>query len=368
METKLKTALCALLLINLGCTALGDDPSPAQTNANVTLDVGSPESPESPPQQPPSPSGSEAAESVSDPGPESPAPAPTAASSNHSSSSNNRTGNVISLADETTVASPVPHQNTSSPPDAQDAGNEGNATSKDTPIPPSPFPDKKENLTDQTPAQTLLPTAEHNTSTSQSTTTSPTHTAHIAPTQTPLTTLPSNTTHHPSTHTHTPTNSTSHSSHPTTPPLPKMHSSTSAPAPELRPGTTITSTSTQTSSTTSSSSSSKPPKPTSPRLHPEKSSVAHTSPPRNSSAQTKAQDIIPSKLNVGDDTTVVHQSPALDPLLAGLVSAFIITAVIITLLLFLKLRRRNNRPEFRRLQDLPMDDMMEDTPLSMYSY
>lgn len=49
-----------------------------------------------------------------------------------------------------------------------------------------------------------------------------------------------------------------------------------------------------------------------------------------------------------------HESPTLDPLLAGLVIAFIVTAVIITLLLFLKLRRRDNRPEFRRLQDLPM--------------
>ncbi|KAJ0032268.1 hypothetical protein NQD34_002349 [Periophthalmus magnuspinnatus] len=78
--------------------------------------------------------------------------------------------------------------------------------------------------------------------------------------------------------------------------------------------------------------------------------------------------ITPSQLNVGEDTTIVHEGPTLDPLLAGLVSAFIIAAVIITLLLFLKLRRRDSRPEFRRLQDLPMDDMMEDTPLSMYSY
>lgn len=76
--------------------------------------------------------------------------------------------------------------------------------------------------------------------------------------------------------------------------------------------------------------------------------------------------IPPSKLNVGEE--IVHEGPTLDPLLAGLVSAFIIAAVIITLLLFLKLRRRDSRPEFRRLQDLPMDDMMEDTPLSMYSY
>lgn len=76
--------------------------------------------------------------------------------------------------------------------------------------------------------------------------------------------------------------------------------------------------------------------------------------------------VSPSKLNVREE--IVHEGPTLDPLLAGLVSAFIIAAVIITLLLFLKLRRRDSRPEFRRLQDLPMDDMMEDTPLSMYSY
>lgn len=51
---------------------------------------------------------------------------------------------------------------------------------------------------------------------------------------------------------------------------------------------------------------------------------------------------------------MLHQTQTLDPLLASLVSAFIITAVIITLLLFLKLRQRNSRPEFHRLQDLPM--------------
>ncbi|XP_015248461.1 PREDICTED: cell wall integrity and stress response component 4-like [Cyprinodon variegatus] len=74
----------------------------------------------------------------------------------------------------------------------------------------------------------------------------------------------------------------------------------------------------------------------------------------------------PSELNKEGDNA--HSAPALDPLLAGLVSAFIITAIIITLLLFLKLRRRDAGPQFRRLQDLPMDDMMEDTPLSMYNY
>ncbi|XP_043984960.1 cell wall protein DAN4-like [Gambusia affinis] len=61
-----------------------------------------------------------------------------------------------------------------------------------------------------------------------------------------------------------------------------------------------------------------------------------------------------------------HDSPR--PLLVGLVSAFIIAAIVITLLLFLKFRRRQNGPRFHRLQDLPMDDMMEETPLSMYSY
>ena len=50
----------------------------------------------------------------------------------------------------------------------------------------------------------------------------------------------------------------------------------------------------------------------------------------------------------------VSSAPSLDPLLAGLVAAFIITAIIITLLVFIRLRRRDNRPEFRRLQDLPM--------------
>ncbi|KAM9796556.1 uncharacterized protein ACBT44_017078 [Syngnathus typhle] len=84
--------------------------------------------------------------------------------------------------------------------------------------------------------------------------------------------------------------------------------------------------------------------------------------------QTKPHPDTPSQLNVKGETIMVHDSPKLDPLLAGLVSAFIISAAVITLLLFLKLRRRDNRPEFRRLQDLPMDDMMEETPLSMYSY
>ncbi|CAL8346265.1 unnamed protein product [Gadus morhua 'NCC'] len=82
----------------------------------------------------------------------------------------------------------------------------------------------------------------------------------------------------------------------------------------------------------------------------------------NSSTQTEAHANTPSPLSV--EVT----EKAVDPLVAGLVSAFIATAVVIILLLFLKLRRRDNRPQFHRLQDLPMDDMMEDAPLSMYSY
>ncbi|XP_046691640.1 cell wall protein DAN4 isoform X2 [Silurus meridionalis] len=81
-------------------------------------------------------------------------------------------------------------------------------------------------------------------------------------------------------------------------------------------------------------------------------------------AQAKSVDS--SELNVGDDTE--YSVTSMDPLLVGLVSVFVVTAAVVSLLIFLKFRRRNERPEFRRLQDLPMDDMMEDTPLSMYSY
>nr|XP_061790655.1 integumentary mucin C.1-like [Nerophis lumbriciformis] len=72
------------------------------------------------------------------------------------------------------------------------------------------------------------------------------------------------------------------------------------------------------------------------------------------SMKTKLHPDTPSQLNVNGETVKVHDSPTLDPLLAGLVSAFVVSAAVITLLLFLKLRRRDNRPEFRRLQDLPM--------------
>ncbi|KAM3605311.1 uncharacterized protein V6R79_023725 [Siganus canaliculatus] len=80
---------------------------------------------------------------------------------------------------------------------------------------------------------------------------------------------------------------------------------------------------------------------------------------------------VPSELNVGDED---HKGPRsrssspLDPLLAALLSVFIVTTAIVFVILFLKFRQRTNHPEFHRLQDLPMDDLMEDTPLSRYSH
>ncbi|XP_014047198.1 proline-rich receptor-like protein kinase PERK8 isoform X2 [Salmo salar] len=75
---------------------------------------------------------------------------------------------------------------------------------------------------------------------------------------------------------------------------------------------------------------------------------------------------VPSELTVGDEGPQL-QSP-LDPLLASLVSIFIITTAIVSVVLFLKFRQRTDHPDFHRLQDLPMDDLMEGTPLSRYTY
>ncbi|XP_060784785.1 uncharacterized protein si:ch73-344o19.1 isoform X2 [Neoarius graeffei] len=74
-----------------------------------------------------------------------------------------------------------------------------------------------------------------------------------------------------------------------------------------------------------------------------------------------------SELDVGDEDKVPSPSP-LDPLLAGLISIFIISTAVLSIVLFLKLRQHSGHPEFHRLQDLPMDDLLEDTPLSRYSY
>ncbi|KAG7228954.1 hypothetical protein INR49_008732 [Caranx melampygus] len=121
-------------------------------------------------------------------------------------------------------------------------------------------------------------------------------------------------------------------------------------SPTVQPTYSTTHSSTTTATTISTSTQSSSISSTSSSQEPKKSTVT---PPSRTTTQAKAHVDTPSQLNMG--VTMVHESPTLDPLLAGLVSAFIITAVIITLLLFLKLRRRQNRPEFRRLQDLPMN-------------
>ncbi|XP_028988093.1 translation initiation factor IF-2-like [Betta splendens] len=80
---------------------------------------------------------------------------------------------------------------------------------------------------------------------------------------------------------------------------------------------------------------------------------------------------VPSELNIGDEDLKGGRhrlTSPLDPLLAGLLSVFIVTTAIVFVALFLKFRQRANHPEFHRLQDLPMDDLMEDTPLSRYTY
>ncbi|KAK7944785.1 hypothetical protein WMY93_000513 [Mugilogobius chulae] len=76
----------------------------------------------------------------------------------------------------------------------------------------------------------------------------------------------------------------------------------------------------------------------------------------------------PSQLNVGGEDFQGSVRRSLDPLLAGLLSVFIVTSAVIFVVLFLKFRQQNSNPEFHRLQDLPMDDLMEDTPLSRYTY
>ncbi|XP_054690322.1 mucin-2-like isoform X1 [Grus americana] len=81
-----------------------------------------------------------------------------------------------------------------------------------------------------------------------------------------------------------------------------------------------------------------------------------------------------SVLDVGDDENPeLPSSPSADttradPLVITVISVFIIMVGILGLVGFLRYRQHNSRMDFRRLQDLPMDDMMEDTPLSLYSY
>ncbi|XP_053893290.1 putative protein TPRXL [Malaclemys terrapin pileata] len=81
-----------------------------------------------------------------------------------------------------------------------------------------------------------------------------------------------------------------------------------------------------------------------------------------------------SVLDVGDDdgqdlpSSAVAGAMGADPLVIGVISMFVVMVGILALVGFLRYRQHHSRMEFRRLQDLPMDDMMEDTPLSLYSY
>ncbi|XP_072199608.1 uncharacterized protein [Excalfactoria chinensis] len=106
-----------------------------------------------------------------------------------------------------------------------------------------------------------------------------------------------------------------------------------------------------------------------------------TSPPATSTAASPTstspmgQQLEPmhekaSVLDVGDDENPELPSSPMraDPLVIAVISVFIVMVGILGLVGFLRYRQHNSRMEFRRLQDLPMDDMMEDTPLSLYSY
>ncbi|XP_062848907.1 uncharacterized protein si:ch73-344o19.1 [Trichomycterus rosablanca] len=75
-----------------------------------------------------------------------------------------------------------------------------------------------------------------------------------------------------------------------------------------------------------------------------------------------------SELDVGDEDSKVPSASPWDPLLAGLISMFIISTALLSTMLFIRFRQQNNHPEFHRLHDLPMDDLLEDTPLSRYAY
>ncbi|XP_033884344.3 mucin-2-like isoform X2 [Acipenser ruthenus] len=118
--------------------------------------------------------------------------------------------------------------------------------------------------------------------------------------------------------------------------------------------------------------------PTIPTLPPTAPPARETSRPHTPGASTstpappaKLNQVSPPVFDIGDDQSVSAQSPAstsMEPLVAGLISLFIIALGLVSTLLYLRFQQRCVRPEFRRLQDLPMDDMMEDTPLSLYSY
>ncbi|XP_073333301.1 uncharacterized protein [Pagrus major] len=351
MKSKLWAALCALLLIiNLGSADHHDDGPAAATNASVS--GGAETAPEAPTAEPvPVSSLDTISHAVTQPSLSGPDGNSSSRVINSLSSNTTTEGKNVSVTAETKK-----DNGTATVAPTEAAGPEKNQTDPTTPQPAIPSsgshaPASPTPLTSTTTTTSLTSTAPTTIADASTTTTPPTNTSHQAGIPLPDSTAPSNTSS-------------------TTVPIPE--------SPKSETTTTTTTTIVTQSTSTSSTSSTQGPLNTEshtekltslqPDEHPETTTIAGQKstvlPSSSTSAQAKAH-ADPSQLN---DTTMVHNTPTLDPLLAGLVSAFIITAVIITLLLFLKLRRRDNRPEFRRLQDLPMDDMMEDTPLSMYSY
>ncbi|XP_008305448.1 cell wall protein DAN4 [Cynoglossus semilaevis] len=339
METKVWTVLFALLLL-LTCGSADHDNNHAAASKSAPGPEMSTEAP--------------AAVSVSTPSLEPtrlPAPALNASGVNTSSSGNMKlTSNTTADVETTSLSLETKEHNDTNTPTVPVLS----VTDSTIPVEGTSHPGN-------------VPNASHTTTTTTTITHSLTTLNTITTTTT--TTTPSHTASH--THVETTTVSTGSSLPPlapdsiTTPHQPSHTGTTSIISAPRSLITTAAATSTRSTSSASTTISEKP---TSKQVPLEEQERTSSGPWSSPVPQAKAHVDTPSQLNVGGDMSSTHESPTLDPLLAGLVIAFIVTAVIITLLLFLKLRRRDNRPEFRRLQDLPMDDMMEDTPLSMYSY
>ncbi|XP_077306905.1 uncharacterized protein LOC143926742 isoform X2 [Lithobates pipiens] len=86
---------------------------------------------------------------------------------------------------------------------------------------------------------------------------------------------------------------------------------------------------------------------------------------------TPEEESDPTLLEVGDvrEMPHLHTGSGSNPLFVMIVSVFTIMVVMVVVGVgFHRYKKRNRRTDFRRLQDLPMDDMMEDTPLALYSY
>ncbi|XP_067893136.1 mucin-21-like [Heterodontus francisci] len=87
------------------------------------------------------------------------------------------------------------------------------------------------------------------------------------------------------------------------------------------------------------------------------------------SVQHSEENLANTKTMVNGKSVSNPNQTKMDPLVIGMITVFFIIIGIVSILGFMKYRQRVNQPEFRRLHELPMDDMMEeDTPLSLYSY